>query len=356
MSAEMDFLVERSDLRRTTFVPARPDALGPGRVRVRIERFAFTANNITYGAVGDMIGYWKFFPADDNWGRIPVWGFGDVVDSRHEAIPPGERIYGYFPMSTHVLLQPGHVSPASFVDASAHRAGLPAVYNNYTRVAADPGYDSAREAAIALFRPLFTTAFLLDDFFAAHDVFGARTAVLTSASSKTALGLAFLLAARIPVVGLTARRNAGFVRGSGYYSTTLPYEAIDALPDDVPAVLVDFAGNGDVLARVHRRLGEALRYSSRVGVTHWDRMAAPDALPGPAPVFFFAPDRARERLAEWGPEAFQTRVAEATRRFLSTTGRWLRVVEGRGPDAVAAVYRATLEGRTDPAEGHVLSL
>jgi len=356
MSAETDFLVDRTDLHRTTLAPARAEALAAGRVRVRIDRFAFTANNVTYGAVGDMIGYWKFFPADGNWGRIPVWGFGDVVESGHDAIRSGERLYGYFPMSTHVTLQPEHVSPATFVDASAHRAGLPPIYNSYTRVAADPAYDRGREAEIALFRPLFTTAFLLDDFFAAHDLFGARSAVLTSASSKTALGLAFLLAARMPVVGLTARRNAGFVRGTGYYTTTLPYEEIDALPDDTPAVLVDFAGNGEVLARVHHRLAGALRYSSRVGLTHWDRMTTPDGLSGPAPVFFFAPDRARERLAEWGPQVFQTRVADATRRFLSSTGRWLRVVEGRGPDAVAAVYRATLEGRTDPAEGHVLSL
>lgn len=355
MSAETDFLVDRTDLRRTTLAPARLDALAAGQVRVHIDRFAFTANNITYGAVGDMIGYWRFFPADGNWGRIPVWGFGDVVESHHDAIRSGERLYGYFPMSTHVMLRPEHVSPASFVDASAHRVGLPPIYNNYTRVTADPAYDRGREAEIALFRPLFTTAFLLDDFCGAHELFGARTAVLTSASSKTALGLAFLLATRIPVVGLTARRNAGFVRGTGYYATTLPYEEIETLSDGTPAVLVDFAGNGELLARVHRRLGEALRYSSRVGVTHWDRMTAPDALPGPAPVFFFAPDRARERVAEWGPQVFQTRVADATRRFLSSTGRWLRVVEGRGPDAVAAIYRATLEGRTDPAEGHVLS-
>ena len=355
----LDFLVDRGDLRRTRVAPGRvPEELGAGEILVRIDRFALTANNVTYGAVGDMIGYWRFFPADAGWGRIPVWGFGDVVRSRHDAIATGERLYGYFPMSTHVVLRPANVAPGGFVDATPHRAGLPPVYNAYTRVAADPGYDGAREAEIALFRPLFTTSFLLDDFFAENEFFGARSVVLSSASSKTALGLAFLLSRgrRADAVALTSRAHVGFVGKTGYYGAVTAYDDIESLPGDVPAAFVDFAGNGELVGRIHRRLGDALRYSSRVGVTHWDRMATPEALPGPVPVFFFAPDQARRRVHEWGADAFQARVGESMRAVLASTAAWLRVVEGRGPETVEAVYRATVDGRTDPAEGHVLSL
>jgi hypothetical protein len=164
-------------------------------VLIGVDRFAFTANNITYGAVGELIGYWNFFPARDGWGRIPVWGFGEVMRSRHEALPVGERVYGYLPISTHLVIQPDHVSPAGFVDAVGHRSALPPIYNRYTRVAADPMHERRREAHIALFRPLFTTAFLLDDLLAEREGFGARRVVLSSASSKTALGLAHLLTA-----------------------------------------------------------------------------------------------------------------------------------------------------------------
>lgn len=359
MSA-VDFVVDRRDLRRTAILPGQhsdetqPE---PGQVLVRVDRFAFTANNVTYGAVGDMIGYWRFFPAPEPWGRIPVWGFADVLRSRHDAVRPGERLYGYFPMSTHLVLEPAQVTPASLVDASPHRADLPPVYNLYTRVAADPAHDRAREAEIALFRPLFTTAFLLADFLAEQHFFDTRSVAMSSASSKTALGLASLLAGSgCEVVGLTSAAHVPFVRRTEYFTSVLSYDEIGALPREVPTVFVDFAGNAAVVSAVHRHLGAALAYSARVGVTHWEKMAPPEALPGPVPVFFFAPDQARKRIQDWGAGPFQTRVGEAMRRFLASTVGWLRVVEGRGGVAVEAVYRAMLEGRADPAEGHVLSL
>jgi hypothetical protein len=357
MADSVDFLVARTDLRRTRFVPAPEPRLDAGQILLRVDRFALTANNVTYGAVGDMVGYWQFFPAEEGWGRIPVWGFADVTRSRHDGIAAGERIYGYFPMSTHVVLEPDHVAPAGFVDATAHRAALPPIYNQYTRVAADPAHDRAREPHIALFRPLFTTAFLLDDFFADQKLFGASAVVLSSASSKTALGLAFLLRSRgCRVVGLTSAAHGAFVGRTGYYDAVLAYDAVAELPRDTPAVFVDFAGNAAVLGGVHRHLGASLRYSSRVGLTHWEKMGAGDDLPGPAPVFFFAPDQARKRIGDWGAAAFQARVAEAMRRFFDSTTAWLRIVEGRGQAAVGAVYAAMVDGRADPAEGHVVGL
>ena len=355
MTTATDFVVSRADLRRAEMHRSELPALRPGQILIRVDRFAFTANNVTYGAVGEMIGYWKFFPAGDGWGRIPVWGFGDVVESKNPALPVGERVYGYLPMSTHVVLDAAQVTPTGFVDGAAHRAGLPPIYNQYTRCAADPLFTPEREPLIALFRPLFATAFLLDDFLAEHKGFGASQLLLSSASSKTALGLAFLHHARgRTVLGLTSAGNAAFVRGTGYYDRVFDYGHIGELASE-PTVSVDFAGNGAVLERIHRHFGDRLRYSSQVGVTHWERMSAPADLPGPAPVFFFAPDQLLKRFGEWGPEEFYRRLGEATQRFLATTA-WLRVVEHRGPAAVERVYAAMVDGRVDPAEGHMLTL
>src|SRR4051794_37161221 len=84
------------------------DDLGPlddGQVRLRIDRFALTANNITYAAIGEMLGYWDFFPSGDAaWGRVPAMGWADVVESTHPDVPTGGRYYGWYPMAAFIDL------------------------------------------------------------------------------------------------------------------------------------------------------------------------------------------------------------------------------------------------------------
>jgi hypothetical protein len=361
----LDFLVRRDDLRtcrvQDSAVPTG-DALQPGQVLLRVHRFALTANNITYGVFGDAMAYWNFFPAADGWGRIPVWGFADVESSRHDAVTEGERVYGYFPMSTHLLVQADRVSDAGFVDASAHRAPLPAAYNFYRRSAADPGYDASREPQQMILQPLYVTSYLIEDFLRDNDLFGARRVVIASASSKTALGLAFLLSRnrgapeQSEVVGLTSPRNLAFTQGVGYYDRVLTYDALDALAADVDTVFVDMAGDGKLLHDVHHRLGERLRYSCIVGATHWENRETQHNLPGAKPQFFFAPTQYVKRTRDWGREGLEQRFGQAWQAFLGSVDGWLKVIEGRGPEAVEAVYRDTLEGRTTPEQGHVLSL
>jgi len=47
--------------------------LADGALRLKIESFSVTANNITYAVIGDMFGYWNFFPAEGAWGVVPMW-------------------------------------------------------------------------------------------------------------------------------------------------------------------------------------------------------------------------------------------------------------------------------------------
>ena len=358
----MDFLVNRKDLRQCRFVAeaSGPTDVAPGCAVLRIQSFAFTANNVTYGAVGDMVGYWRFFPAEEGWGRIPVWGIAVVEDPGSSALRRGERIYGYFPMSQRLTVEPVRVGAHGFVDGAAHRRELPAVYNQYTRLDADPGHERRDDDALMLLRPLFATAFLLDDFLADNDFFGARTVLLASASSKTAFSLAFLLAknhrGRVRVVGLTSPGNAAFVARLGCYDQVVPYPEIATLPADQPIVLVDMAGNQDVTRAVHEHHASNVRYSCQVGLTHWEKIGDTADLPGARPTFFFAPSQIEKRIADWGPGGFQARLADAWRAFLAGTSGWLRVVHGRGAAAVERAYLDTLEGRVKPDEGLVLSL
>ena len=360
MTVSTDFIVNRTNLRESAFVATQLHELAPGQILLHVAKFALTANNITYGAAGDTIGYWKFFPAKEGWGRIPVWGFADIVASKNDALSVGERIYGYFPISTHLIVDAAKITPSGFIDGATHRAALPAVYNQYQRVAADPSHKRDSESELALFRPLFITSFLIDDFLADSDFFGARDVVLASASSKTALGLAQLLhdhrKGQAKVIGLTSPGNVAFVERTGYYDRVAPYGELSKLDACSPTLLVDFAGDAKLLAAIHGHFADQLKYSCSVGATHWEGMGRAHALPGAKPVFFFAPDRVKKRLADWGGAGFATRTDTALAEFIDSAKKWLHLVEGKGQGAIESAYLGFVNGKTNPAEGHILSL
>ncbi|MBO9513812.1 MAG: DUF2855 family protein [Variovorax sp.] len=361
------FLVRKDDLASTRLHATDDPPLANGQVRVRIDRFALTSNNITYAAFGDSMSYWQFYPTDeDGWGIIPVWGFATVVHSLHPGVAVGERLYGYFPMATGAVLTPQRLSPERFGEGAPHRAELPAVYNQYFRCGSDPLYTADTEDLQALLRPLFITSWLIDDFLDDNDFFGARpgAVLLSSASSKTAYGTAFQLAQRegLQVVGLTSAANQAFCESLGCYHRVLAYDALDQLAADTPCVYVDFAGSGELRRAIHTRFGR-LKYSAVIGGTHVQELAPAGtarALPGPRATFFFAPAQIRKRTAEWGAGAFGERMAEAWRQFTArvtnATAPWLRVAHHEGEAAVRAAYGEVLAGRGDPRVGHILSL
>jgi hypothetical protein len=354
----LDLLIKRDDLRDCRVQESEPVDLEPGQALLGVDSFGLTSNNITYAVFGDSMSYWDFFPTEAGWGRLPVWGFADVTESAAEGLAEGTRIFGYFPASTHLVVVPERINERGFVDSSPHRSALPGAYNIYRRVDADPTYDAGHEDQHMLLMPLFFTSFLIDDFVGDSDLFGASAVVLSSASSKTALAAAFLLAQRegVDVIGLTSSGNLDFVERAGSYDSVLAYEDVSSLPDD-PAVYLDISGNGGVREAVHRHYGDRLVHSALVGDTHWEVTEdGGGELPGPQPTFFFAPDRIVKRAADWGPDGLETRLADAWRPFVEWTGRWLEVVHGRGPDATERTYRELLEGHTNPAVGHVLSM
>ncbi|MFN3513185.1 MAG: DUF2855 family protein [Phenylobacterium sp.] len=345
---DWDLLVDRKDLRRAEIRQAPGNAaLADGEVELEVERFALTANNVTYGAIGDAFGYWKFFPAADGWGRIPVWGFARVTRSAAPEVPVGLRLFGYLPMSSRFVARLAK-GRHGFVDAAPHRAELPPTYNAYAEAPEDPMDDHR-----ALLRPLFMTSWLLDDFLAEDPEL--KTLVLSSASSKTAMGLAWAARRRgRQVVGLTSPANAERLAGLGLYDSLTTYDRAGDLAVEGPAAFVDFAGDPAVVAAVHRALGEDLARSLIVGGTHWEAERGAQAdLPGPKPVLFFAPDQIRKRAAEWGPGRLDAEFMTALRAFVAEAP-WLKLVHHSGPEALLAAYGLVVDGRAKPDEGHII--
>jgi len=362
MSATL--IVDRTDFRKTELVNTDPGDLAKDCIRVDIGPFALTANNITYMVTGDMIGYWKFFDpeaygiARSGTGRMPVWGFGKVVDSNCDGVPVGTKIYGFFPIAKQIDLKPVKLNPLGFQDGTDHRVNLHSVYNSYSLVDSDPSFAHGVEDLQPILRPLFTTSFLIDDFLADEKFFGAEQVVVISASSKTALGTAYCLSKRdgIEVVGLTSARNVEFVKQTGFYDKVFAYDDIINMDKDKKTALVDMAGNGDINGSLYNHVGANIVYNCMVGKSHWQGASPPAIEQGAPPAMFFAPDRAKQRFSDWGAQGFANKLGAQWIPFCASAKDWLHVESATGEKALLNAYNDFLDGKANPAQGLLFSL
>lgn len=355
MTASWTLAVARDDLARTSLVEGPVPALAEGEALLRVDRVGLTANNVTYAVLGDSFHYWDFFPGSarglgPEWGLVPLWGFTEVVESTVDAVVPGQRLYGYLPPAGHLVVRPGRVDERGFRDVSQHRASLPSPYNAYALTTGDAAYQAEREDLLILFRPLFFTSFMLADFLTDSGYFGAQTVVVSSASSKTSYGTAFLLQGQgARVVGLTSPGNLGFSQSLGCYDEVLTYDQVSTLPT-VATTYLDVAGDAAVRTAVRDRLGDHLVHEAAVGLTH----QAPNAMAGGS--VFFAPTQMRKRTQDWGRDGLDEQFGLAWRRFASTVDGWVDVVVSDGPEALRDTWLEVLGGRTPPRTGHVIAL
>ncbi len=356
MSAVVQFVRNDLSQSRIAEVPLAP--LGDGEVRLAVESFSVTANNVTYAVVGDAFGYWNFFPGEGEWGVVPMWGHAVIAESRHPGLAVGERVYGFLPMASHLDVLPDNVTAGGFTDAAAHRLPMSPIYNQYSRLAADPEHDPTREAERMIFGPLFKTGFLIESMMRREQWFGAKALICTSASSKTAMATASVARDQSPQIkriGLTSAGNVEFVRSGGFYNEVMAYEQVADLPQ-VPSVLVDFAGNAALIHAVHSALDAQLKYSCTVGATHVGAGFGQQngTLPGPAPVLFFAPDHAVAAIKEAGPKAFGAAIAASWGKFLNEAGGSVRTDRCSGLAAAQAAFADILSGSADPAVGVII--
>lgn len=334
--------------------------LDDGAVRLLVESFSVTANNVTYAVVGDGFRYWDFFPAPEGLGIVPMWGHANVIESRHPEIVVGERVYGYLPMASHLDVRPGKVSASSFSDMTDYRQPMSPVYNTYNRLAADPEHDPAHEAERMIYGPLFKTGFMIDYFMRSESWFGAGQVVLTSASSKTAMGLASVARQNSPQIkriGLTSAGNVAFVEATGLYDQVVAYDDFGSLPV-VDTVSVDFAGNPKLLAAIHGHFADALKYSCLVGATHIEERGAgfgqTGGLAGPKPELFFAPHHFVSFFKQHGPIEGGRMIAETWHGFLAAVDGTVEIIRLQGLEAARTTFLDMIDGGVDPAKGIVI--
>ncbi|MDZ7589016.1 MAG: DUF2855 family protein [Parasphingorhabdus sp.] len=352
----LDLQVDRESLAGKGWVARALPPLGDGQVLFAVQKFALTANNISYASTGNALGYWEFFPSGaDGAGIVPAWGFVEAIETQHPDIAVGDRFYGYVPMASHFIAQPGSVSANGFTDAAEHRAERAVIYNQYQRVT---GSDAAAEDFQALIQPLFTTSFLIENFFRAADWYDASSVVMTSASSKTALGLALVCRNHSPQIrriGLTSSGNVEFTQSTGFYDEVVAYDDLDRVNASA-AVAVDFAGNRGLLAQIHAHWGDALNYSMLVGATHVGAGGRDTVLSGPKPTFFFAPTAAQALIGDIGMTAFRDQLGQSFADFRAAFGQHMTIEQLDNPADIAAAYGEMLAGDVKPDRGLICRL
>lgn len=359
-STRTELQVHRRTFGDTRLVTSPLADLADGHVRIEIERYALTANNITYAQFGDMLAYWDFYPVfgDDRptWGHVPCMGWGRVVESNVDGVATDERYYGWWPMATSIDIA-ATPTGEGFRDDGEHRAAHAPAYRAFQRTDRDPMYTTADdEPRHSLLRGLFLTGFLAEAFFDSNEQFGAEQTLVLSASSKTAIAYADCAHRRgsVRVVGLTSAGNVDFVRGLGCYDDVLTYDDVDQVTL-VPSTIIDMAGAGAVVAGLHARLGDRIGHSMVVGKSHHD--APPVAVEaGPKPAMFFAPGEIQTRLKEWGAEGYRTRVVDALGAFIAGSHDWLHISHHLGTDQAAAAWTAVYGGTVAPNDGVIVSL
>lgn len=342
-----DVLVRRSELSATTVRRSTRPELADGLVRLSVERFGISANNITYVLGGDSspLRWLDNFPAPEGFVRVPVWGFATVLESRHPGCAVGTRVFGYLPMSTDVDVAP-HPFDGGLLDVSPHREGISEPYRRLVVVGGEEELDGLR----TLIRPLFPASYFLADV-VDHEVEqsgGPVTVLVTSASSKTALGTAHLLRQRGRAVthGLTSTGNLDFVRRTELYDATSTYDDLPGIRGQV--VLMDFSGRRSLLAAIHRRYGDGIRLHQAIGGTAQEPRGHGPALPGPAPVPFNGPATQDRYLARLGERGFAATIGQAEASFLDVARHFLTVHDAVGSDAVERAWARALTGSTAP--------
>ena len=360
MTISNELWVRRDNIEITRPAQVEISSLREGQILVEIERFALSANNVTYAVSADSLGYWNYFPGDAVWGRVPVWGFATVVESKCREIRSGERIWGFFPMASHAVLTPGGMLDELFIDISPHRSELPSAYNEYRRTDAEPPYFRGMDNERCLLYPLYGTAFLICDHLVDNNFFGASQVIISSASSKTASGLAYMLRHNTSIkhacIGVTSEENVSTVKELGCYDQVINYRELPVIDTKCSSIYVDMSGNADTLEKLHNHLGDNVKKSYRVGVTHWKNTGSRKGLPGARPEFFFAPHQIAKREKDWGRGVVQKMGMKASAEAAKALGKNLSIDWVTTTDGLSKTWCDMVENKIRPNRGLMVKL
>lgn len=319
--------------------------LDQGEIEVRIDLYALTANTATYSRLSDCpIPYRTYFTSPEAAEVPPTWGIGTVTRSEHPDVAVGQRIFGYVPMATHHTMKVEDKNDR-LVDVDAAHADMHEWYRTYRKL----GSRHPDEARWLNIWPVFPASFNLARTVVDHPA-NLDCALITSASSKTALGVASMLRtwSEIRTVGLTSSANLKHAQSTGVFDEVFTYEDQAGVEPGSRTALLDLTGNADLLTEVTRSHADNLSCTYLLGYTHPNARVHLPPLSGPEPAVFFTPAREDELIKRRGREAHMREYLEAEARFVELSKTWFVSPTTRGREAAVEQYEDLMTNRPVP--------
>ena len=153
-----------------------------------------------------------------------------------------------------------------------------------------------------------------------------------------------------------ASGNLDAVKASGLYGQVVCYDDIESEIATKPSAIIDMSGSGAVIGRLHRMLGDDMRYTSMVGLTHYDEAGMSEDYIQDRSAMFFAPGHIQKRAKDWGPGVFDGKAmaffAEAARQ----SREWLEIRSATGAAETEAAWMEVLSGKTPPTAAWTAAL
>lgn len=320
-------------------------------VLLAVERFSLATNNLGYALLGDVLKSWDAYPSPTpEWGRVPVWGAARVLAAPESVAPVGATVTGYLPMATHVAVRATPID-SGLLTVDEPRTGMLEIYRRLTLDQTEPSLREHEIDVDTVMLAVYPFASIL-----AHDLQrdGARSVVVSSASSRSAASLSRLLTERgVQTIGLTSAGNRSAVESMGVYTQLFTYDEIDRLPNTTDVVYVDVAGSTDVTTAVLGRLGPHVVGNIVVGGTHL-RSWPSEVDGGPEVTVFNTGDREQQLAAEHGQAFVEAMYRSARHDLVAWAAPWLQVARLNGLAAAEDTWRAIAAGKSDPLSAVVI--
>ncbi|KAF4468110.1 hypothetical protein FALBO_5010 [Fusarium albosuccineum] len=287
-------ILDKSDYTKQYLISleTEPSVLSAGCISIQSRILSITTNNFTYARLGHLMGWWSVWkipetvpdPYNDTtrFGRISSWGYAEVLESNHDEVPVGTKLYGYMPIGdgTEDLEVAVDAETGHLWDVSKSRQHLLSIYNQYIPFTPETDLDQDRDGRgwDSLIRPLFETSYLLNRFVFSWDEkrthpFGTSApwtaaqadlanaiVILLAPSGKTGLMFAHQLRHARPkekqprkVVAVGSQTSKIFSESTGLFDHVLLYSDARSgdivkrvgVDKDTNVVLINFGARGD---------------------------------------------------------------------------------------------------------------